>query len=166
MPFSQNISYDPVLSKFRYERDYEMGLTPKDIPETLRTHLFPFQHAGVAFGIKRFGRFLLGDEMGVGKTIQALAVASVYIQDWPMLIICPKSLKLTWRDEIRRWLPMYAREINLINDGKGTVNTPHNIHIMSYEIATKLSHEFLKRGIGITICDESHYLKSATSKRS
>jgi len=38
--------------------------------------------------------------MGVGKTIQALAVSSVFIEDWPLLIICPKSLKLTWKEEI------------------------------------------------------------------
>ena len=44
------------------------------------------------FGIKRFGRFLLGDEMGVGKTIQALAVACVYKDEWPLVIICPSSL--------------------------------------------------------------------------
>lgn len=30
--------------------------------------------------------------MGVGKTIQALAVACVYKADWPLLIICPSSL--------------------------------------------------------------------------
>lgn len=44
------------------------------------------------FGIKRFGRFLLGDEMGVGKTIQALAVSWIYKEDWPLLIICPSTL--------------------------------------------------------------------------
>ena len=81
--------------------------------------------------------------MGIGKTIQALAVSTVYRMDWPMLIICPKSLKLTWRDEIKRWLPMYADEINLIENGKGSVNCYKLIHIMSYEIATKLSYQFL-----------------------
>ena len=129
-------------------------------------NLFPFQHAGVAFGIRRHGRFLLGDEMGVGKTIQALAVSTVYIKDWPLLIICPKSLKLTWRDEIRRWLPHLKHQINLIDNGKGSVNNDLKIHIVSYEIATKLSYQFLKRGIGVAICDEAHYLKSNHSKRS
>jgi len=57
------------------------------------------------FGIRKHGRFLLGDEMGVGKTIQALAVSSVFMEDWPLLIICPKSLKLTWKEEICKWLP-------------------------------------------------------------
>ena len=35
---------------------------------------------------------LIGDEMGVGKTIQALAVAYLYKSEWPLLVICPSSL--------------------------------------------------------------------------
>jgi SWI/SNF-related matrix-associated actin-dependent regulator of chromatin subfamily A-like protein 1 len=31
--------------------------------------MYNFQKEGVMFGIKKFGRILLGDEMGVGKTI-------------------------------------------------------------------------------------------------
>jgi len=31
--------------------------------------------------------------MGVGKTIQALGIAYVFKNDWPLLIIVPASLK-------------------------------------------------------------------------
>ena len=31
--------------------------------------LYEFQKKGIEYGLQRFGRFLLGDEMGVGKTI-------------------------------------------------------------------------------------------------
>ena len=62
------------------------------VPEQLRSTLFNFQKEAVIFGIKRYGRFLLGDEMGVGKTIQAIAVSCVYKEDWPLLIVCPSSL--------------------------------------------------------------------------
>ena len=63
-----------------------------NVPEQLRSSLFNFQKEAVIFGIKRYGRFLLGDEMGVGKTIQAIAVSCVYKEDWPLLIVCPSSL--------------------------------------------------------------------------
>jgi SNF2 family DNA or RNA helicase len=42
--------------------------------------------------------------MGVGKTIQAIAICYLYRQDWPVLIIVPSSLKLVWKEEIFRWL--------------------------------------------------------------
>jgi SWI/SNF-related matrix-associated actin-dependent regulator 1 of chromatin subfamily A len=55
--------------------------------------MFEFQKVGVQFGISKFGRVLLGDEMGVGKTIQALGVSYAFKHDWPLLIIVPASLK-------------------------------------------------------------------------
>lgn len=34
--------------------------------------------------------------MGLGKTVQALTIARYYMDDWPLLIVCPSSLRLTW----------------------------------------------------------------------
>ena len=39
------------------------------LPEQIAKNLYPFQKEGIAYGIEKFGRMLLGDEMGVGKTI-------------------------------------------------------------------------------------------------
>ena len=44
------------------------------------------------------GRVLIADDMGLGKTIQALGVASVLRSQWPLLIVCPSSV----RYEIRK----------------------------------------------------------------
>lgn len=71
----------------------------------MKENLYEFQKKGVEFGLSRFGRVLLGDEMGVGKTIQALAICYIYKQDWPLLIIAPSSLRYTWKDEITKWIP-------------------------------------------------------------
>ena len=40
------------------------------LPLKLKHSLLPFQWEGVRFGLRRGGRCLLADEMGVGKTIQ------------------------------------------------------------------------------------------------
>lgn len=48
------------------------------MPQHLRQALMPFQRAGVQFALRREGRILLADEMGVGKTVQAIAIASCY----------------------------------------------------------------------------------------
>ena len=34
--------------------------------------------------------------MGLGKTLQAIAVAAYYKEEWPLLIISPSSVKFTW----------------------------------------------------------------------
>ena len=37
--------------------------------------LMPFQVEGLNFGVHRKGRLLIGDQMGLGKTAQAIAIA-------------------------------------------------------------------------------------------
>lgn len=53
---------------------------------------YEFQKVGIQFGINHYGRVLIGDEMGVGKTIQAMGLAYIYKSEWPLIIFCPSSL--------------------------------------------------------------------------
>ena len=46
----------------------------------------------------RGGRVLIADDMGLGKTLQAIAVMSYYRSDWPLLVVCPSSVRLTWAE--------------------------------------------------------------------
>lgn len=39
------------------------------------------------------GRLLLADEMGLGKSITSLAIMCHYMNEWPLLILCPASLR-------------------------------------------------------------------------
>lgn len=48
------------------------------MPASLAAVLLPFQLEGVRFGLQHGGRCLVADEMGVGKTLQAIALASCY----------------------------------------------------------------------------------------
>jgi SNF2 family DNA or RNA helicase len=69
--------------------------------------LYPFQIPGRDFLVKA-GNALLGDEMGVGKSLQTLAAiraADMIGEAYPALIVCPNSLKRNWEREIKRWLP-------------------------------------------------------------
>lgn len=50
------------------------------------------------FSIARGGRVLIADDMGLGKTLQAIAVMSHYRSDWPLLVVCPSSVRLTWAE--------------------------------------------------------------------
>ena len=54
--------------------NYKSEIKDKDrtidkLPDKMVKALYEFQKKGIEYGIQRFGRMLLGDEMGVGKTI-------------------------------------------------------------------------------------------------
>lgn len=53
---------------------------------------------------------LLCLQMGLGKTIQAIAVAFFYRNEWPLLIVVPSSLKYPWIEELERWIPELGPE--------------------------------------------------------
>jgi len=74
--------------------------------------LQPFQRDGVRRVLQLRGRCLLADEMGCGKTPQALAVLAAY-EEWPVLVVCPASMRLAWAEEMERWLPELLRPRNI-----------------------------------------------------
>lgn len=67
------------------------------IDSKLVSALMPFQKQGVLFSIRHDGRVLIADDMGLGKTVQAICVASYYRKEWPVLVVCPSSVRLTWQ---------------------------------------------------------------------
>ena len=133
-----------------------------NIPDDLRNALFPFQREGVEYVVSHGGRALIGDEMGLGKTIQAIAVAAQYKDEWPVLIICPSSVRLSWQDEILRWLPtdlIREHQIQVVVNGKAVFTpsrssqlamsqpnkqataTGKRVVIISYDLVPKLREE-------------------------
>lgn len=110
---------------------------------------------------------LLGDEMGVGKTVQAIGIAYLYKTDWPLLIITPASLKFTWRDELLNWLPsLRPCDIQLFKKGTEPINLDCCVFIMSYDLAQRRHIDLEQKEFQCCIADEAHYLKSRDSKRS
>ena len=69
--------------------------------------LYPVQEAGVRQGIascEATGGFVLADEMGMGKTIQAIRIAA-HMAPKRVFVLCPASVKQQWEEEIARWGP-------------------------------------------------------------
>ena len=80
------------------------------IPADVRDAMFPFQREGVRFALRRGGRCLIGDQMGLGKTVQAIAVAACYREEWPVLILVPTSLRGAWEQALVKWLGLEASD--------------------------------------------------------
>ena len=147
----------------------------KDIPKSINSLpnnflqcLYEFQKEGIKFGLERKGRILLADEMGVGKTVQALGIALLYKEEWPILIICPSSLKFVWRDEILKWIPDINDDkinIQIFKSSKDDFKCGVKIYIMSYDLTIKLEEKIIEKNFKFIIADEAHYLKSPDAKR-
>lgn len=116
---------------------------------------------------------------GLGKSLQALSVASYYHEDWPLLIICPSSLRLNWGEEITKWLPFMSRENIFVvlnaKDGHAVLTKDREnkkvqghtfgIVIVSYDLVPKLIDEIKAYKFGVIIGDESHNLKNSKAQR-
>eukprot|EP00913_Durusdinium_trenchii_P003228 g2986.t1 len=74
-----------------------------------------FQWEGVRRALELGGRCLIADEMGCGKSAQALGVVAAY-DLWPVLIICPACMRLVWAEELEIWLPaiLQPRHVHVI----------------------------------------------------
>lgn len=124
--------------------------------------LRPYQEKSVAEAIFRFnGRAMIALEMGLGKTPIALKVAEYY-GSWPVVIVCPASLTLNWRDEAKKWLSPDLK-INVLRKKK---DEPHgDIVICSYEVATARALELAMLLPSMVVLDESHYIKNKNAQR-
>jgi len=147
---------------------------PEDVRSRDGLQLLPYQREGVEFGLRHGGRVLLADEMGLGKTAQALIIASQYPEDWPLLVVCPSSLRGVWREEATRWLPPERLaepevEIQVIRKGSDTLRQEAKIVIASYDLVSKHTHLWAAASgseFRAIVCDEAHYLKSPSTQRS
>ena len=124
--------------------------------------LYPFQYVGVRFTELAGGRALIGDDMGVGKTIQALAYAALHPEHHPVLVVCPANVKFNWLKEARAWLPTY--ESAVVRKGSDPIPDA-DIVVINYDLMHKQQARLEERGFNIVICDESHYLKNNKAKR-
>lgn len=64
-----------VVKTLKYS-ELQTSIEPRVLPFYYK--LYDFQKKSLQFAIQKHGRLLLADQMGVGKTIQSLAIVSVY----------------------------------------------------------------------------------------
>jgi SNF2 family DNA or RNA helicase len=126
---------------------------------SLNGTLMPYQKAGVAYA-GSVGRCLIADQMGLGKTVEAIASLE-YRDAFPAIIVCPASLKENWKREINKWLP--HRTVNILS-GKGNIANV-DVNIVNYDIIGRFVEPIMHlKPMGLVL-DESHYVKTSKTKR-
>lgn len=118
------------------------------LPASLKNLLLDYQDSAVrilARRIVRRGGTMLGDVVGLGKTLTAIATASMLqnAEDYITLVLCPKNLQQMWIDHLEAY------------DIQGRV--------ISYSMAAKILPD-LKRH-HLVICDESHNLRTGSTRQ-
>jgi superfamily II DNA or RNA helicase len=114
------------------------------LPKSMSELLLHYQESAVrtlARRIVRRGGTMLGDVVGLGKTLTAIATALMLqsAEDYSTLVLCPKNLEEMWK--------RYLEEYDL--DGR----------VVPYSMVDKVLPE-LKR-FNLVICDESHNLRNS-----
>ena len=124
--------------------------------------LFPHQIEGVAFLLGR-RRAILADDMGLGKSRQAIVALRHLAPRGPFLIVCPASVKRNWAREIEVAAP--GASTHVIERG-AELTAEHEWVIVNYDVLNK--HIATLGGIPWSglVFDEAHYLKNHRSARS
>jgi len=139
-----------IYLKMAYHLAHEAreGLLQFRIPRDFGARLFEFQTAAVkiaAHHLNKRGGVLIGDVVGLGKTLMATALVRIFEDDHGLetLIICPKNLIPMWED-YRAQYRMRAR-------------------ILSISQAIKELPQL--RRYRLVLIDESHNLRNREGKR-
>ena len=139
-----------VYLKMAYHLSHEAraGLAEFRVPRVFGNSLFDFQSAAVriaAHHLNKRNGVLIGDVVGLGKTLMATAVARIFQDDYDLetLIICPKNLVPMWED--------YAHEYGL----RGRV----------LSLSRVLGELPDMRRYRLVVIDESHNLRNREGRR-
>lgn len=92
-----------IKMAYHLSQEARAGLTEFRIPSDFGQKLFEFQKAAVqiaAHHLNKRGGVVIGDVVGLGKTLMATALARIFEDDHGVetLIICPKNLVRMWED--------------------------------------------------------------------
>ncbi len=124
--------------------------------------LEPFQVTG-AQALAANAHHLLGDEPGLGKTLQALAAAAL-IKARKILVICPASVRTNWEAQMRE-----VREAGLLIDGRNIQEWARGVElrVISYDGASATPGEDARASgpYDVLVSDEAHFLKNLAAKR-
>lgn len=139
--------------------------------KNVKGELYDFQKIGVEFFDNNDGNAILADQMGAGKTAQAISYAA-HKGFEKILVICPASLKYNWAKEVKKWTHLSSvvlKSSMIKKEGETTevlkMIQENNVIIINYDSLRKFLDLFCSLRWDIMIVDECHMIKSNTAQR-
>jgi superfamily II DNA or RNA helicase len=134
---------------YHLAQEARAGLNEFGLPPEFRDKLFEYQAHAVKIAaryLNRRGGVLIGDVVGLGKTLMATALARIFEEDYGLstLIICPKSLVKMWQQ--------YVDQYGL------------RAKVMSSSVVIEKLRDVPAR-FRLVLIDESHNLRNREGKR-
>lgn len=108
------------------------------LKHNLRVEPYDYQKEGILAGL-RWQRFLIGDEPGLGKTLQSIGVVDC-ANAYPCLVICPSSLKINWQREFEKFTDKKA----LVLDNSVATTWPYLLKMGMQQVAV-VNYESLRK---------------------
>lgn len=133
---------------YHLSREARAGINEYKLPRIFQQELFDFQQKAVlvaAHHLHKRGGVMIGDVVGLGKTITAIALAKMFEEDFFLetLIICPKNIVEMWEGYVHK----YQLHAKVISQSMVQNELPN---IRRYRLV---------------IIDESHNLRNDTGSR-
>lgn len=133
---------------YHLSQDARAGLAEFRIPRDFQGKLFEFQEAAVkiaAHHLNKRGGVVIGDVVGLGKTLMATTLARIFEDDHGVstLIICPKNLVPMWQYHVDHY-GMRARVLSISRVIRELPNIPGRFRLV--------------------LIDESHNLRNREGK--
>lgn len=140
--------YIYIKMAYHLAQEARAGLKEFQIPADFGDKLFEFQKAAVkiaAHHLNKRGGVVIGDVVGLGKTLMATALARIFEDDHGLetLIICPRNLVPMWED-YRQEYRLRAKVLSVTN--------------VQRELPDLRRHR-------LVLIDESHNLRNREGKR-
>lgn len=160
------------------EAEAARGFLPEDLIGSIEKQFLDTTHLRVSLrGYQDFGarfalagrRVVLGDEMGCGKTVEAIAALAHLRAEGErhFLVVCPASVLINWMREVRGHSSLRPhrlhggeRDENLLAWAKGG-----GVGITTFETVSSLPLPGRPQ-VAMLVVDEAHYIKNPGARRS
>lgn len=154
---------------------YPNGTTRKSMEPWIKDEVEYYPHQIEAIrDLAARKSFLLADDMGLGKSLQALTIFGIdVVRGWSQraIVVCPVTLKGNWADEIEKFtgFPHVVLEGSPNQRMKQLVEfagiSGPKILVVNYEQVVSHQETLDKMNFDIAIFDEAHFLKNPKAKR-
>jgi len=158
---SFEFNFDEGLKEFYRKSKIRVEQLPLIEIPGLKGELRRFQNTAVAFTELKNGNCLILDDMGCGKTIEALAYLQLHPEFRPAIIVCPSNAKINWAREAHKWVQDARIQILY---GQTPTQIWGKIIIINYDILQYWLDELKNISAEILITDEAQFYKNSETK--